>query len=198
MADAEKLFTEQGILLFSPINANLLMPRVIIANQTVVLFNLDDIIYEKNTETTKSDIEARNPWCKVTDVFKFKKTKGIKIVLFSSNVAEVCLNRGLLLFQLHIPGVQIKRERYRKLTTCFRCYRINDHLSPECPQRNSNFKVCSNCAESSHTWRECKSKVKKCINCGEGHSAMSDVCPVRQQLLRARATHKSASGTTGT
>ena len=53
-----------------------------------------------------------------TDVFKFKTTKGIKIVLFSSNVAGVCLNRGLSLFQLHIAGVLIKRERYRKLTTC--------------------------------------------------------------------------------
>ena len=44
------------------------MSHEIIANRTVLIFNLDDIIYEKNTETIKSDIEARNPWYKVTDV----------------------------------------------------------------------------------------------------------------------------------
>ena len=95
------------------------------------------------------------------------------------------LRKGVIAFPVHIPGVQIEREIYRKLTTCYKCCKINNHLSSECPHRNNDFKICSNCAHTSHTWKESKSKIKKCMNCGRAHSAMFNACTLRKQLMKA-------------
>lgn len=44
----------------------------------------------------------------------------------------------------------------------------------------STEKVCSICASKTHTWKECVSNYKKCINCNGEHSALNKSCPSRK------------------
>lgn len=182
--DADKLFTGEGALLFSGVDAELVMPREVRANRSVLVFRVDNHIFNRGEDAIKIGIESENNWCKVLEVHKFKNSNGMKLVFCSSRMADDCMIRGLSLFQLHIPSRDMKKENYRRLLTCYTCYKIDDHFSRDCPSADGVFKVCSNCASHDHTWRECSSSVKCCINCKGNHNALSDSCVKRRELMK--------------
>ena len=61
------------------------------------------------------------------------------------------------------------RVRVRELADLFQLlqYKYEDHTTSDCPQKD--VKVCSNCAETGHTYRECQNcqnaKARTCVNC---------------------------------
>lgn len=63
-----------------------------------------------------------------------------------------------------------------------RCYKIEDRVASQC-DKPRDHKVCSECAAEGHTWRECTSSAKRCINCGGDHRTLAFKCPLRKAAL---------------
>ena len=63
-----------------------------------------------------------------------------------------------------------------------KCYKY-DHATWKCSKAT---KVCSTCASTGHTFRECPpNAVLKCINCKGPHKAMAGACPRRKAEVKA-------------
>jgi len=167
------------------VSARPVMPPNIRVNRSLLLFKLDDMIFANSCEEIKSEIENKNQWCKLLDVFKFKKTKGIKVVFSSSIMAEKAADRGLHMFRLHVPGHVMRKDSFRSVTTCYVCYELNSHISTECPKKSSGYKICSNCSSLDHTWKSCTAEVSRCVNCHGDHNTMSSVCSMRRDAMKA-------------
>ena len=185
LSDAEKLFTDDVSDKLERINIKPVMPPNIRANRSILIYNLDEMIITNEENVMKNEIEERNNWCKIVDLFKFKKTNGIKLVFQTSSMADSALSQGLFAFQLHIPPYSMKRDHYQYIKTCYICYKLDDHLIGSCSRKNTDFKVCSKCSTSGHTWKTCSSDVVKCINCKGNHSTLSYSCPARRECVKS-------------
>ena len=56
-------------------------------------------------------------------------------------------------------------------------------LCIKCP-KTSDYKVCSICAKQDHTYKNCLSQEKVCINCKGAHSTLALSCPYRKKLIK--------------
>ena len=99
-------------------------------------------------------------------------------------MADKILQSGLLLFNLSINPSSMSREEFLDLTICFKCYKWNDHIANHCGQ-GVDYKICSLCSSTDHTYRECKSEFNKCVNCSVDHKTISFACPVRKEIYRS-------------
>ena len=189
--EADKLFSDSASTLFSAESVTLLLPPELRASRSILMFNVDSLIYNNDCEDIKADILHRNDWCQLSEVIKFQRSKGIKIIFHSSSMADLCLSKGLKVFQLYVPGSALKRDDYCPILTCFKCYQLDSHLMINCP-KDQNFMVCSNCSSLGHTWKNCISSVKKCINCDGNHSTVSMSCTLRRDLLRRTREARNA------
>jgi hypothetical protein len=68
-----------------------------------------------------------------------------------------------------------------RIKQCYRCLKYG-HIAKHCKQ-DEGTKTCSKCATDGHTSAECVSQATKCKNCGGGHVAFSNECPVRKRVL---------------
>ena len=93
-----------------------------------------------------------------------------------------CLKQGLFMLRLLVPSDNINRDEYIPVQTCYRCYKLNDHNTLQCPE-NISFRLCSLCSSWEHNWKQCNSKLKKCCFCGESHSSLSMTCSLRKSAV---------------
>ncbi|MPC59532.1 hypothetical protein E2C01_053556 [Portunus trituberculatus] len=93
---------------------------------------------------------------------------------------------------MSIPKHQIHQEKFYHIQSCFRCYAIEDHNTNACPY-SKDTKVCSECADTTHTWKECTNTVKKCINCDGEHRTFSMKCPKRKAIKQKREKDKDTN-----
>lgn len=161
------------------------MPPELRSRRTVICFRVDELAYEHDAEEIKTELEKQQSWMKVDEVYKFSGSRTIKIICASCEMARKALDSGILLFYISIPPYQMKIEDYTPLLACNRCQAIEEHDTNDCP-RPTDYTACSECASKEHTFRECKSTEKKCLNCGNGHSARAMRCPVRKKALREK------------
>jgi len=90
--------------------------------------------------------------------------------------------KGLYAFNLSIPPENIFIDNYIAVEVCFRCYKLDSHNAANC-EKDRNYVICSVCSSTDHTYRNCRSAVKKCINCNGEHSTLAFSCPVRKKLI---------------
>ena len=129
----------------------------------------------------------------IDNVFKFPKNNIMKICFSQTSTAKKATDIGLLAFNMSIPSYNIKTEEYIPINTCFRCYKI-DHFSNKCPEEKS-FTICSECGSKDHTWRNCKTESKCCINCGGAHSTLAFRCPMRKKIREEKLKEKKEART---
>ena len=101
------------------------------------------------------------------------------------------IDRVLLAFNV-IPPRNISREKFIRIDVCYKCYQLDDHLSAACG-KGGDYMVCSICSSPDHTFKNCNSNIKKCINCSGEHSTLAMSCPVRKKLLVEK--RKNSRGT---
>ena len=75
-------------------------------------------------------------------------------------MVDNCMEKGVNFFYYHVSSIDIKKDNYIKILTCFKCYNIDNHLTRNCPNEHS-FKICSECLSSDHTYTNCISEIKK-------------------------------------
>jgi len=108
--------------------------------------------------------------------------------------AERCLSSGIRLFHMiYLPGMlsaqKPKPTDARKVNFCYRCHSINTHSAKNCANPNTTH-FYSICSSKQHTWRNCNSTFKRCVNCTGDHSTISNHYP---EVKRANDEHNSRS-----
>ena len=165
--------------------SEVLTPLEFQANGTIVLRNIDSIISMVDTDELKSDIEQRNEWLKVQEVIKIPTTpKILKIRAENAEMAKIAEEKGVLVYNLFVPPTSVSRDTFIHLDICFRCYSYK-HRTNECP--TPNVVICSECADNTHTYRNCTNNWKKCINCQGDHRTLAARCPKRKELIQEKS-----------
>ena len=173
------------------------LPPELRARRTVMIFNLDPIIYGEDEKDIEAELIKENAWINdgIDSIFKFSKGNMMKITFNETSAARKATETGILAFSMSIPKRNIKIEDYIHITTCMRCYRLDHHTTNQCPMQKT-YEICSECGESDHTWRHCKSSTKQCINCLGPHRTLANRCPERKKIRDRKIKEKRQSKTT--
>ena len=160
-----------------------LIPPELKAHRSVLVFKIEDHIYENSEENILYELQEKNPWISgITNVAKFSRGRGLKITFAETITAKKAQEKGLLLFSMRIPSYNIIQDKYHNINTCLKCYALEEHHTSKCP-RSKDFKICSECSVSGHTWRECEGGPKRCINCDGNHSTMAMACGKKKTII---------------
>ena len=156
------------------------------SKRTLILKNFDDHIEQKTIDEIKIELLNKNPGCEITDIFKFSNKKVIKITVRTNQMVKNILSHGLRLFSISLKQPNVVADVFTEINICYKCYKLEDHLTADCKE-NQNFKICSLCSSSEHTYRNCeKSTALKCINCNGSHSTLAMSCPARKAAVNKK------------
>jgi len=191
--DADRIFDAALAHLFAAANVEPVMPNELKAGRTIIVKRIDEIIFSASEDEIKSSVENENAGTVITEIHKFKNSPGIKVIFSNTVMAEKSLRNGFFAFRLFIPPNSIQRDEFIHIQTCYRCYKIENHSTPSCPsvQENPEYKICSLCSSSNHTWKQCQETRRSCSNCGGEHSALSYLCKVRQDAIKNKRNNKT-------
>lgn len=184
----QKELNEAGFLTITPPELR--------ASRSVIIPRTANHIYKNDEEEIKEEINNNNEWAKnnIDNIFKFPNSKTIKITFKETCFAKKALSDGIKLFHMRIPHNDIKQEEFYNINTCFRCYVMEDHYTNQC-KKPADYKVCSECSSTSHTWRDCLSSNKRCLNCQGEHRTLAAKCPLRKEIIKKNKKENSKMNT---
>lgn len=157
------------------------VPPPLRAKKSIIIRRLDHEITSFSNDEIKAEIEDKNIWSKVDEVVKMKNIAHMmKVRVRDIAMARKAINSELCLFGYHLSTSQIEQEEFFSITPCWRCYKY-DHNVRDCTMTDIK---CSECAESGHTFRECKNRSRpKCLNCEGQHRTPAAACPISETTL---------------
>lgn len=185
--DADKILGKEAKPELEKLGLQVIVPPETKARRSIILRQLDQIIGSNTPEDIKDEIERENSWLKIEEVIKMRNyTHILKLRLEETAMVEKAQQQGILAYNMAISPTQIEQENYVHIKTCFNCYQMEDHLTKECP--HINLKLCSECSETGHTYRDCKNTEKGCINCKNSgyqsnHRTLAMSCPLRKKII---------------
>lgn len=185
--DTDKLFNGVTDQILTSNGFTPQIPPELKAKRTITIFNVDSHIYNNETGDMQEEIMSKNAFTEnqISDIFKIPRTKIIKITFNNTNIAKKVAENGLKMFSMSIPQHQIEQDPFINIKSCMKCYEIETHHTSECP-RSPTYKICSECAEEGHTWKECASINKTCINCKGEHRTLAMKCPRRKEIIKLK------------
>lgn len=183
--DSDELFRDTVSDKLKAAHFEAIMPPELRCQRAVICFRLDELIIEHTADEIEAEIMRCQDWAEVGEVYKFHRSNTIKITFATSDMAAKASEQGLRIFYFSVPPARMQREVYVPLLTCDRCHAIEQHTTSECPHP-ATFKLCSECAQQDHTFRDCRSGAKKCLNCGLDHNARAMRCPERKKALKKK------------
>lgn len=100
------------------------------------------------------------------------------------------MNTGLKIKYFTVPHYNIQEEEFIPITPCWICYQYN-HNVKDCPDKDNQLTLCSECSGRDHTFKTCTNKDKpKCLNCDGQHRTLAAACPIRKELIRQKRQEK--------
>ena len=160
-------------------------PPEFLASKTFVIRNIDSMVSIVDEEELRLDLESRNEWLKVEEVIKLPNApKILKIRAKETQMAKNAVEKGILIYNQSIPPQYISKEIFIQLNPCYHCYAYS-HKTDDCPTPDRI--ACSECASNTHTYKDCNSQYKKCLNCGGEHRTFAARCPTRKNLIKERS-----------
>ncbi|XP_050714145.1 uncharacterized protein LOC126997135 [Eriocheir sinensis] len=171
-----KVLGDAGFILYTP-------PEVK-CRKCIIIKNVQGMA-DHDVLHIKQDTERIQSWASVTEVIRFPKGHTYKVMFRIQDMAATACRQGLKALNLSLTPAQLEVEQFIPLTVCFRCYQIEGHTTKECT-KPQDYKVCSICAETDHTWQECDAGEQKCVLCSGQHSCMAMKCPKRKQALKVK------------
>lgn len=197
--DVDRILSKDAREELQRIGVQVLTPPGIKSKRTIFIRQLDYNIGSKSVEEIKYELERVNEWLKIEEVIKIKDyTNIMKIRLEESSMVEKALQKGLLAFNMAISSTQIEQEQYIHIETCYNCYAMEDHQTKDCP--HTGLKVCSECSETGHTFKECTNTEKACLNCKKvgnsgTHRTLAMTCPQRKKIINDKINQKKQQTT---
>lgn len=160
------------------------LPPALQSQRSVMIFNVDQYIYDHHEADMEQEITEKNRFTQgeINTLFKFPKSRTIKITFNKTQIAKKTTEVGLRLFAMSIPPHQIKQHKFYDIKICYKCYEMETHTTRDCP-KGTDYKICSECGSEDHIWRDCHREQKKCINCGDEHRTMAMRCPKRKEII---------------
>jgi len=184
-SEADKLFDDGLFLLFTSDGFEPTMPNELKSKRTILFRRLDASIYSSSVEEIIDSIVCKNNGISIRYLSKFKSSPGMKVTFYNTDMASRIMRDGVFVLDLFIPPFDMKEDEYVNIKTCLKCYVHEHHTTRQCP-KDPNFVICSLCSSTEHGWRDCKSEMKRCINCRGDHSTLAPFCPVKVKLIRER------------
>jgi len=181
-SDMDKLFSTKCISDLANIDCSPVLPPRLKALRTILVHNVEPIIYHHSVDEIKLELERTNNYTKVDDIYKFEKSKLLKITFSDQQTATRTTEQGIYLFDLHVPPTYISRDMFFEVAVCYRCYKLDSHVAKDC-DLNDDYLICSLCSEHGHLFKNCKNPIRKCINCEGNHSTLSLSCPARKDII---------------
>ena len=180
--DADSLFSPEIKSALAQHEFIPVMPPELRAKKSVIIPRTDDLIYEWSPDNIKEEIIKNNLWIgdDLETVYKFPNSSTLKLTFTQTKHAKKCTEKGIKAFDISIPGVEIKLETFIPIKCCMRCYALETHYTNECP-KDKDFRLCSECGIEGHLWHQCKEHNKRCINCGDNHSALAMKCRKKER-----------------
>ena len=188
--DVDALFSTPCIEAFEAISCTPQLPPEMKAKRTLFLKNVNELVCRNNNAILIADLQQRNKYLTISDLFVFTKSATIKITYETVAMANKAKETGIFMFSFFIPPRNIALEEYINLAMCYKCYSYGDHLSSACP-KPKDYKICSLCSGADHTYKQCSSTEKVCINCGGSHNTLALSCPHRKKLIKDKRTASS-------
>lgn len=195
--DADKIQSKEAKQELEKIGLQLIIPPETKARKSIILRRLDQIIGTHTAEEIKEEIEKENEWIKIEEVIKIKNyTHILKIRMEEISMVEKAKQQGILAYNMAISPSQIEQEIYIQILTCYKCYQMEDHQTKDCPY--PDLKICSECSVSGHTYKDCKSQEKACINCKRNgsesdHRTLAMTCPLRKAIINDKINENKNS-----
>ena len=180
-ADADVIFSHECTRSLLARNFDPVIPGELKSKRTILLKRLDSSLYDCEVTSLIDEIHSRNSWLSIGDAYRFTNSRTLKMQCANQDMAARAMETGILAFNLSIPPSDIVQDRFIKITTCYKCYALNDHLAQDCP-KGQHYKICSLCSSTEHTFKECNSATKLCLLCGGDHCALALSCPKRKEL----------------
>ena len=185
----DKLLTIKAIESFKKINLIQQIPSELRSKRTIFLRQIDRTVGCRDPNDIKTELENNHDWLKIKQVTKIRDyTHILKIETIDSQMSDRVQSEGLQMFNTRINPFQIEQERPQEILICFKFYKMEEHSTRNCPSTRT---VCSECAEEGHSFQDCKSQTKKCLNCGMGHRTFLASCPYRKGKIAERETLKT-------
>lgn len=118
-------------------------PPQLTAKRSVLLFRVDNHVFDNDAEEMKDKIIQNNDWVgSINNVNKFPKCKTLKIAFNETTKATKAQETGLKLFSMKILKHGITQDTFHSILTCMRCYKMEDHSTNQC-ERDRDYKICS-------------------------------------------------------
>ena len=168
------ILTQKCIKLLKTMKLTVRVPSELSAKRSVFIRQVDQSVgfhIELQIEVELVENHDYLAGCKVTKIKDF--TRIFKMECSTVTQADKALESGLMCFYTRISPHQIKREEYISLQLCFKCYKYESHNTQECPE-----------GEIKHTFKECNSEIKKCVNCSGLHRTMVMACPYKKKIIQ--------------
>ena len=164
-----------------------LQPDWLIPAKTIFISKVPLYVTDDRTENDiKQEINKENPNLKADKVQIIRNKRHrtgdrltLKITFTTDAMAARALAKGLCLFSLSLPPERLALEKSNRIKQCFLCFEYN-HSSGAC---NREYCLCSICGNDHHYSNCPRPGRPRCINCGEGHNAVSKFCKIRQRLI---------------
>jgi hypothetical protein len=189
--DSDGIFSDGCLGALMLLDCVPVMPPDLRAKRTVVVRFVDKFVYDNSAEELKKDIGEQNQWLQVVQVIKLPSGTAIKLICKSREMAARCLKEGFYMVYLSFPPHALFNEDYIKVSYCYKCYEMNSHTARDCP-RGPDYLICSLCSSNEHSYRDCDSTNKKCINCAGNHSTLALSCPSRKYLVSDKRVQRKA------
>lgn len=181
--ELDKIFNNKTDKMLENNNFQVQIPPQLRENRSVMAFKIDNHIYQNSEEDIIEELSNKNEWVgKIAQIYKFPNSNTLKITFDETSKALKAQETGLLLFSMRIPKYDVQQAQFHSILTCFRCYAMEDHTTNNC-HKAKEYKVCSECSQVGHIWRDCREENKKCINCNGPHGAMTMKCPQRKAII---------------
>ena len=187
--NVDKLICHNSTEVLKSKNFEVNIPPHLRAKKTVVIKGLDTEVNKIAEADLIRDVEYKNEWAKIEEVYKFRNMPHLLKIRFTDiKMAKKATEIGLSIHTYHLRPDQIQIEDFIQLTPCYICYKY-EHFTKDCPQKDDDKdkqpKYCSECAASGHTYRECTNKQNpKCLNCDGNHRTLAPICPIRKNKIK--------------
>ena len=171
------------------------IPHQLLALRTLLVRHIDEEIGKLSADNIVRHIlqHPRNLELdlKISHVVKLPgKTRTIKIITKDNQTAETLASKGFFIGYMKIPTDHIHQEEHAAQVTCYRCYKIGEHNTRDCKQKEQS---CSNCAQTGHKHTDCpRPQAAQCVNCKRSgktysHHTLALRCPYRKSQVKAAA-----------
>ena len=162
-------------------DAQILLPQRQLTARSVVVKKFDQHVLSYSDNDIISDINERETNIRVVQLSRFPSGKIFKLTFENELMVDRVLKTGIYILNVYIPAIAIEREK-NAVRRCYRCY-DNTHQLSKCSKPVS-YKICSICSSTDHTYKECQSSTRKCINCQGSHNALSLLCKFNQSTQK--------------